>query len=516
MTTRYISFFVAAVIFAASLPVLSQDAAFDADDEWVADDVEEDALDEVEDGDGNPAGNPLNAVVLLETTTVAPDVFRPWQSFRDGGSGSGAVIDNGLILTCAHCVADASYIRVRKNNEDSLYHAKVAFVDNDADLALVRVEDPAFMKDVAPMEIGETPHVQDDVVAVGYPIGGTDVSFTRGIVSRIEDIRYSHGWTWLLGIQVDAAINPGNSGGPVLDMRTGKVVGIAFQGDKEGEALGYMIPPDIIRHFLADIRDGRVDGFSDALFDNGPMESPSKRRFYRMGADRTGVIVEDAAKCLGDGSVRTDDIILEVDGFKVSNNGRIRIAGNEARSLNYPVYLRQIGETIPVKVLRDGAVVETALPAKKRDQRVRRWMFDTKPDYFLFGGIVFTTASYNYLVRSKADFHDNVLEDKSFEGEEAVVISDILPDVCMEGYLGCYRSLVRTVNGTKVRNLRHLVEIVESCRDGFIRFGLDRGEEWDSKMVVDAKELRDATPRVMERYQVPFDRSEDLRASSAK
>lgn len=455
--------------------------------------------------------DPLNAVVLLETSTTQANIFRPWQSLMDSGSGSGVVIAKGVILTCAHCVADASYIRVRKHNEDSLYHGSVAFIDNDADLALVKVEDAAFMADVTPMEIGDTPHVQDEVLAIGYPIGGTDISFTRGIVSRIEDIRYTHGWSWLLGIQVDAAINPGNSGGPVIDMQTGKIAGIAFQGDKEGEALGYMIPPEIIRHFLKDIEDGRVDGFSDFLFAQGQMESEAKRRFYRMDSGCTGVVVEDVAKILGETSIKTDDVILEIDGYKVSNNGKIRIEGNEPRSLYYPIYLRQIGEEVPVKVLRDGAIVETTILAVKRDRRIRRWLFDTKPDYFLFGGIAFTTASYNYMVASKADFHDDVFEDKEFEGDEAVVISDILPDVCMEGYLGAFESLVRTVNGTKVKNLRHLIQIVESCQDGFICFGLDHGEEYDAKMVVDAKELREATPRVMQRYQIHSDRSDDLK-----
>ncbi|MBR3084788.1 MAG: trypsin-like peptidase domain-containing protein [Kiritimatiellae bacterium] len=457
--------------------------------------------------------DPLNAIVLLEVSTTAANVQRPWQELTGGGSGSGAVIGDGFILTCAHCVSDAAYIRVRKHNEDNLYHGSVAFIDNDADLALVKVEDPVFMRDIDPMEIGETPHVQDDVLAIGYPIGGTDISFTRGIVSRIEDIRYSHGWTWLLGIQVDAAINPGNSGGPVIDMNTGKIAGIAFQGKDGGESLGYMIPPDIIRHFLADIEDGRVDGFSDFLFAQGFMESPSKRRYYKMGDDRSGVIVEDVAKVVGDASIKTDDIIIEIDGYKVSNNGKIRIDGNEPRSIFYPIYLRQIGEQVPLKVLRDGAVVETSIPVAKRTQRVRRWMYDTKPDYFVFGGLVFTTASYNYMVEAKPDFHDDIFEDKEFEDDEAVVISDILSDVCMEGYLGCLKALVRTVNGTRVKNIRHLMQIVDSCQDGFIRLGLDMGDEFDFKMVVDAKELHEATPRIMQRYQIPADRSKDLQQS---
>ena len=462
-------------------------------------------------GIGEEGNDPLNAVVLLEVSTTAANIQRPWQELTGNPSGSGAVIGDGIILTCAHCVSDAAYIRVRKHNEDSLYHGTVAFIDHDADLALVKVEDTVFMKDITPMELGETPHVQDDVLAIGYPIGGTDISFTRGIVSRIEDIRYSHGWTMLLGIQVDAAINPGNSGGPVVDMNTGKVVGIAFQGKDGGEALGYMIPPDIIRHFLADIEDGRVDGFGDFLFAQNSMESPSKRRYYRMDNGRSGVIVEDVAKVLGDTSIKADDIIIEIDGYKVSNNGKIRIAGNEPRSLYYPMYLRQIGETVPVKVLRDGAVVETTIPVAKRELRARRWMFDTKPDYYVFGGLVFTTVSYNYLVDAKPDLHDDLMKDKEFAGDEAVAICDVLSDVCMEGYLGWCKVLVRTVNGEKVKNLRHLVQIVESCRDGFVRFGLDAGDEWDVKMVVDAKELHEATPRVMQRYQIPADRSADLK-----
>ena len=45
---------------------------------------------------------------------------------------------------------------------------------------------------------------------------------------------YAHGQARLLGIQVDAAINPGNSGGPVLDLGSGKIAGIAFQGKDKG------------------------------------------------------------------------------------------------------------------------------------------------------------------------------------------------------------------------------------------------------------------------------------------
>ena len=74
------------------------------------------------------------------------------------------------------------------------------------------------------------------------------------------------------------------------------------------------------------------------------------------------------------------------------------------------------------------------------------------------------------------------------------------------------KSLVRSVNGVKVRNLRHLIELVDQCSDGFVRFNLDRDDEWDVKLVVDAREMREATARVMKRNLIPSDRSEALRA----
>ena len=462
--------------------------------------------------------DPVNAIVKLEVSTAKSDILCPWENRTEASTGSGVVIDNGRILTCAHCVSDASYIRIRKQNEDTLYHATVLFVDDDADLALVNVKDPKFMVDITPLEIGETPHVQDDVLAVGYPIGGEDISYTRGIVSRIEDIRYSHGWKVLLGIQVDAAINPGNSGGPVLDMKSGKIAGIAFQGkDKEkGEALGYIIPPDVIRHFLADIRDGKVDGFPDVMFAWNQMESPIKRRYYKMGSGRTGVIVDHVDSLLGNDSIHTDDVILEIDGYKVSNNGKIRLQGGVARSLVYPLYIRQIGEKIPVKVFRKGVVVDTSIVAAKKNLRIRGWMYNARPDYFVYGGFVFTTVSYDYMVRTHADFHEDIFKDKKFHDDELVVISFCFADKGIEGYLGAAESLVRSVNGVKVRNLRHLTELVDQCHDGFVCFGVDNDTEWDVKLIVDAKEMRETTARVMKRNMIPADRSEVLRTKATK
>ena len=466
------------------------------------------AQEPIEEDDGNDF---LNAIVKLEVQTSRPDFVHPWRVKTGGGDGSGVVIAPGRILTCAHCVADTTFIRVRKNNEDSFYHAKPLFVDHARDLAIISVEDSAFMTDVTPMEIGETPPVQSEVVAVGFPIGGRLISFTRGIVSRIEEIRYAHGWTDLLAAQVDAAINPGNSGGPVLDMATGKIAGIAFQGNKRGEALGYMIPTDVIRCFLKDVSDKRVDGVPDHLFAVEELESEAARRYLKMAKGQTGLHIAKVAPEMGTNSLQAGDVLLEVDGIRVANNGDIRLPGNRIRTFFHPFQMRQIGDKVTVKVLRDGKILEREVPVAKRAFRARGFLYDEKPDYFVCGGLVFTTLSYSYILDNHVEMHDELADESKVVGDEQfVIISDVLADVCVEGYIGSAGVHVRSVNGEKVRNLRHLVELVDGAKGEFLRFGVDDNHEWDSLVVLDLAALREATPRVLERYRIPADRSEDL------
>ncbi len=455
--------------------------------------------------------NPLNAVVKLEVQTSVPDFILPWRMKTGSGNGSGVVIAPGRILTCAHCVADSTFIRVRKNNDDAIYHAKPLFIDNERDLALISVEDPAFMADVVPMELGETPPVQSEVVAVGYPTGGRLISFTRGIVSRIEDIRYTQGWATLLAAQVDAAINPGNSGGPVLDMSDGKIAGIAFQGRDDGELLGYMIPTDIIRCFIKDIADGRVDGAPDSLFATNWLESEAKRRYLKMSPGQTGLFVSELSSAIGTNVLHVGDVLLEVDGHRVANNGDIRIAGNRIRSFHFPVYMRQIGEDVPVKVLRDGKIVDLKITAGRLDMSGLRFLYDQKPDYFVCGGLVFTSLSFSYLTSAKPSMDDDPISvPKDTPDSCFVMLSAVLADVSVEGYLGSSGVHVRHVNGVKVRNLRHLVKLIDENREEYLRLGIDDGNDVEFEMVLDTKQLRDSTPTVLERYGIPADRSPDL------
>jgi len=101
------------------------------------------------------------------------------------------------------------------------------------------------------------PRLDENVTCVGFPQGGSQISVTRGVVSRIDvDSNY------VLRIQIDAAINPGNSGGPVFDEK-GQVVGIASAHLRGASNVGYIIPSKIVEMFLGMCRDGIEVGVED-------------------------------------------------------------------------------------------------------------------------------------------------------------------------------------------------------------------------------------------------------------
>jgi len=67
-------------------------------------------------------------------------------------------------------------------------------VAHDCDLALLTVDDQSFFsRSLSPWNImADLPQTAGAVVVLGYPEGGDTISFTKGVVSRIEVIPYMH------------------------------------------------------------------------------------------------------------------------------------------------------------------------------------------------------------------------------------------------------------------------------------------------------------------------------------
>lgn len=454
----------------------------------------------------------LSSVVKIFTVKSQPDYHEPWQNYPQSSiTGSGCIIADKQILTNAHVTADQTFIMVRKQGDSRKYIARVIAYGHECDLALLTVDTPQFFEKMQPVEIGKLPKLQDTVTVLGYPMGGDNISITQGVVSRVEPTVYSHSGRTLLSVQIDAAINPGNSGGPVI--KDGKLVGVAFQGIKSGENMGYMVPVPIIKHFLEDIKDGKINGFPDIDISVTTMENPDLRKWAGMTDEQSGVIISELPPLEGKkGVLKLNDVIMAIDGIKIANDGQIPFRKNEVIFFGNLIWNKHVGDICKFVILRDREEIEVDYKLELVKKLVSERQFGRLPSYYIFGGLVFVPLVQNYLDAWRRNSAPRLLlyyVDKgriSEKKDQVVVLTKVLADDVNIGYQDLSFEPVSTVNGIKVKNLRHLMEIIENLKAGFVKISL----EDHISVVLDVENARQAASRILTRYRIDASRSADL------
>ena len=148
------------------------------------------------------------------------------------GMGTGWLIEPGLILTNHHVVEGSTIVSVRQN-QGSLFTARVRAIDEPRDIALLSFDvSQTFLDPMAkPIPTGDayTSKIASSMMAMGYsgeltPLeDGTVGPATAniGVLSGIVNFIFFD----VNNLVIDAAVDPGDSGGPVLNL-DGEVVGM--------------------------------------------------------------------------------------------------------------------------------------------------------------------------------------------------------------------------------------------------------------------------------------------------
>jgi S1-C subfamily serine protease len=463
------------------------------------------------------AADARDAVLKVFATQLSPNYGAPWKSGAARTvSGSGFVIDGQRILTNAHVVSDATFIQVRKYGDSERVPARLLYVSHEADLALLTVDAPRFFDSITPLRLGGLPELRQEVLVLGFPLGGDTLSVTRGVVSRIENQTYVHSGMELLAGQIDSAVNPGNSGGPVL--ADGAVVGIAMQVTSGTDNIAYMIPTPVVSHFLADVADQRYDGVPEAGFRWQRLEAADLRRRYALPPTRTGVLVLDTTAGSGaEETLRPGDVVLSIDGRNVGTDGTIQFRQHERTAFSFLIQQHQIGDRATLEILREGRPRRVELLLDRRlgeGKLVPGPLYDDRPPYYIFGGLAFCPVTVNYVQAwgdqwwTRAPRHLLALLDRRarFEGEQAVVLCSVLSAELNSGYEESAESLIVEADGQPVRNLRQLVGIIEGRKSGLLILETQDGRQ----IALDRERARREGPGILARYQVSRDRSEDL------
>lgn len=464
-----------------------------------------------------------DAVVKIHTTSAPPDYFTPWRLLNaKQSSGSGAVIHGQRILTNAHVIADASYIQVQKHGAAKKYLARVAFVSHEADLALLEVDDADFFEGLRPLKIGKLPAPLQEVSVFGYPFGGSTLSITRGVLSRVEHQNYAHAGGYLLAGQLDAAINPGNSGGPVIV--DNKVVGVVMQANTSGRAenLGYFVPPSVIRHVLSDAEDGQHHGFIDLGFRTQSLDSPAMKRSYGLAgglADQSrGILVAHVFEgSAASGVLQPNDVLLSIDGFELADDSTIEFRKNQRTNFKYAIDQYHQGDQVPVRLLRQGQEMHLSLNTERSAASfslVQPQQFDQPPRYLIYGGVVFVPLNMNLIKRWGRDWHRQApveflhARNRWVLGEqrELVVALKVLAADVNLGYHDWKNWILGSVDGVAVKDFEHFCHLLAAPSTSYTTLRDAEGYQ----MVIDRQQATATETEVLQRYHVPSPRSPGL------
>jgi S1-C subfamily serine protease len=414
------------------------------------------------------AADVYRSVLRIEVATQIPDYATPWNSGRfSGGIGTGFLIGKNKILTNAHVVSNARRLLITVHGSPEKYPAKVEHIAHDCDLALLSVEDFSDFEKFPTFELGDVPVLESQVRVIGYPIGGERLSVTRGVVSRIDFQPYSHSRADShLVIQIDAAINPGNSGGPVI--QDGKVVGVAFQGLRQADNTGYIIPTPVVRRFLKDIEDGSYDHYADLGVSEFPLYNPAMRKALGLPNNGTGVLITNVvATGSCDGHLQPGDILMGIDGLPVDSAGMVLLDGEKV--IYQEVVERKFaGDKVALRFLRDGGWNDIEVELKPLEwSRMYAIQYEKNPRYLVFAGLVFQPLDTNLFATSKFEdvtvrrlYTDYVPRGLFQKHRDIVVLTRVQSDP-VTSQLGEFAGYaVDKINGVEVTDLSHANDLL--------------------------------------------------------
>ena len=308
------------------------------------------------------------SVVYISTRSRVVDYWTRNVFSVPRGTGSGFVWDDdGHVVTNMHVIAGASEATVQLSDGRE-YPASLVGASPAHDLAVLRVRVPLDAPSPVPVGTSADLKVGQKVFAIGNPFG-LDWTLTTGIVSALDrSLPGEDGSVIAHLIQTDAAINPGNSGGPLLDS-AGRLIGIntaIFSPSGASAGVGFAVPVDTVNRVVPQlIAQGRYapptlgieadESFNRALTRELGIEGVVVLRVAAASAAEAAGL--RAAEMRGN-SVIPGDVIVAVDGNKVTSVAELLSRLDD----------RRVGDTVKLRIWRDGAELDVAATLKAADR----------------------------------------------------------------------------------------------------------------------------------------------------
>jgi S1-C subfamily serine protease len=305
---------------------------------------------------------------IVTTRGVASEIYKELAPSvvlvaAENSMGTGSVISTaGEILTNWHVVGKSDTVAVifkpgkfADVKSAEKYIADVIKVDEEKDLALIKLRNPP--KGLRAIGLGDERDVEVamDVHAIGHPKGNF-WTYTKGVLSQI---RPKFEWSTGQGvkhfadvIQTQTPINPGNSGGPLItDDR--KIIGVNSFIDTDAQGLNFAVAITSVKEFVnskkthqkaekvnvlkISVKGVKIDADKDGVEESIVYDKDQNGKIDQIGTDTTGdgeidtVYIDADENDIAEMTIR----LIEVDGQKAAIIGFDKDQDGKIETLGY-------------------------------------------------------------------------------------------------------------------------------------------------------------------------------------
>jgi len=462
-----------------------------------------------------PGGNgSLRAAVVTVRVTGQDWNWRaPWEKLAPWTrTVTGLVVPGRRILATSTAFGNPLLVEAQKLGSEARSVARVELVDHEGPLALIAVDDPSFWEGLEPLPLETRAAAEGAVTILRWQRSGLLDAYP-GTLRQVRSGRHGLSQTSLLTI--DVASSAEGLGESEVVVSKGKVAGLVT--GRSGDAYQALAAP-VLGQFLEEAKTGTWRSFARAGLAWQDLTNPALRQSLGLSAGETGIRITRVLSHGSAGSVlKPGDVLLELGGAKLDPTGYYE----------HPLYGRMLfpllftdgrhpGDTMPVKVLRDGQRLELSMTLKAmlpEQDRVPPYVYGRGPDYVIVGGLVFQEVTRPYLASwgdwtRRAPPRLLVAIDREPEAEEAgagprriVLLASVLPDTANLGYQELRDVIVEKVNGKPVSNLQDLRKAFAAPFGGFHVVDFLPGQA-AVRIVVDAGEAVQSQKRLQQAYGV--------------
>lgn len=443
------------------------------------------------------------SLVEIEITRKSYDYQIPWVIRNSQTRKNGIVIADQQILTTADGLSGQYLCRIRKGGVSKQYTATLSWVDYYNNLAVLNVDDPDFWTGMQPVN-----HIDK------LPLSG-NLQVYRWRSGRIESraaeiIRLYIGTSktsYIQHLKLSASCEIDSAGWSEVVIHQGQLIGLTTSSANKKLTI---LPAPVIQSVLA----GRKldDDPGAACFDFRWMgtKNPALAQSKGFKQNEAGVVItEVGARRLADTTLHAGDILFEIDGFEIDNEGKFVDPDYGRLSMNgLATRAHTAGQSIPMKVWREGRewTVDYLLPRADFDKSlIPERRYDRSPSYLMAGGLVFQPLDGPLLSahgKNKPILLDYYSATADHARDGLVVLTMVLPDDYNRGYESARLLIVDTINGHAISRLDDVLAALDAPEAGYhrIRFVHDEALQ---HMIVDAASMPEATARIQQHYRIP-------------